>query len=1093
MTKISSLLLSRKNSRGIFLFSALLLVLSLGAPAPALASNVSNLASLSYPRLCVWWPNNDTQSVAARARYDWIEMQWYDAGHIAELRAANPNIVLLTSNSGRELNYNSDYSNWTNVELRSASTDWLMTQVGSTLSGPISATTTSIPVADTTKFAVKDFVLVDHELMTVTAVGTSSLTVASRGVPEPATTHAVGARIAATISCWPGALEMDATTNCPKVDVGYGPETWNDWNVRRGVKAVAAADWDGVMIDCNDGSPSWWVGSYARSIDENRDNVADDLTALNSSWNIGEAAYGTALKAALGPNKIVAGNYAVTNFNINGRNWEGFPNSGTTPDIWHQQVLGPYTTPTTASYIEWLTNAQQPNVSTIQTYEYEGDIPAGSGWNDPANLYSGYPPPGFVPNYQRMRYGLATALMGDGFFSYELTTQGHACRALFWFDEYDNVGAGRGYLGQPLGSATNVLAAKPDLAAGDGAFATATQLSAWALDVNTGLAATKVLDTGTARINVATTGQIWQLGFQHSMTAVAGKTYEVTFRAKSSASYANLSAMIYDGTASGYTNNRIGDVGTDWQNYRVTIPVTHSGSGYFRFYFGDFRGTLWLDDIQIREANPEVWRRDYSDGIAIVNADDSARTVQLGGTFRKLKGNQAPSVNDGSLVTQVTLQPKDGIILLRVAAPVTYQLTYAAGANGTISGVSSQTVTSGGSGTAVTAVPDVGYHFIGWNDGATTAVRSDGNVLANKSFTASFAIDTHKLTYLAAAGGSISGATMQTVNYGANGTSVMAVPSSGYHFIGWSDLLSTASRTDATVVADKTVTANFAINTYTVTVTAGLGGAITPASGSVNYGSTPSYSIVPNSGYHVADVTINGVSMGAITAYRFPSITANVAISATFAANPVATATTLLLTSKSNASLAYGATFVVAGNLKSSNIGVAAQQIILQSGTSASNPKDTTMVTTTDAAGNFSFALTPASKTYYRVRFAGTLTYTATGPTVAIYATPKKYTGTPKAATTMHTTSSYTVTGYVMPQAPSGTYPVQIHKERYVNGGWKDYGYVNAKASDYSTYSKYAAKLRLVYRGRWRLRAYAPADATHAAAWSTGYSYVTVR
>ena len=62
-----------------------------------------------------------------------------------------------------------------------------------------------------------------------------------------------------------------------------------------------------------------------------------------------------------------------------------------------------------------------------------------------------YTEPGFVPNYQKMRWGIATALLGDGYFSYEIGTNGHGSLGLMWFDEYDNAGAGRGYLGQPDG------------------------------------------------------------------------------------------------------------------------------------------------------------------------------------------------------------------------------------------------------------------------------------------------------------------------------------------------------------------------------------------------------------------------------------------------------------------------------------------------------------------------------------------------------------------------------------------------------------------------------------------------------------------
>ncbi len=46
-----------------------------------------------------------------------------------------------------------------------------------------------------------------------------------------------------------------------------------------------------------------------------------------------------------------------------------------------------------------------------------------------------------------------------------------------------------------------------------------------------------------------------------------------------------------------------------------------------------------------------------------------------------------------------------------------YTLTYTAGSNGSITGTSPQMVNHGGSGTAVTAVPNTGYHFVDWSDG----------------------------------------------------------------------------------------------------------------------------------------------------------------------------------------------------------------------------------------------------------------------------------------------------------------------------------------------------------------------------------------
>jgi Divergent InlB B-repeat domain len=69
----------------------------------------------------------------------------------------------------------------------------------------------------------------------------------------------------------------------------------------------------------------------------------------------------------------------------------------------------------------------------------------------------------------------------------------------------------------------------------------------------------------------------------------------------------------------------------------------------------------------------------------------------------------------------------------------TYTLTYSAGANGSISGTSPQTVNFDDSGTAVTAVPNSGYHFVQWSDSSTANPRTDTNVQGDISVTVSFA------------------------------------------------------------------------------------------------------------------------------------------------------------------------------------------------------------------------------------------------------------------------------------------------------------------------------------------------------------------
>ena len=73
-------------------------------------------------------------------------------------------------------------------------------------------------------------------------------------------------------------------------------------------------------------------------------------------------------------------------------------------------------------------------------------------------------------------------------------------------------------------------------------------------------------------------------------------------------------------------------------------------------------------------------------------------------------------------------------------SPLKYILTYTVnnGAYGYITGPTSQTLISGSSGTAVTAMAHPGYKFINWSDGSTTPSRSD-TATETITYTANFA------------------------------------------------------------------------------------------------------------------------------------------------------------------------------------------------------------------------------------------------------------------------------------------------------------------------------------------------------------------
>ncbi|MBL0358158.1 MAG: hypothetical protein IPP72_15385 [Chitinophagaceae bacterium] len=93
------------------------------------------------------------------------------------------------------------------------------------------------------------------------------------------------------------------------------------------------------------------------------------------------------------------------------------------------------------------------------------------------------------------------------------------------------------------------------------------------------------------------------------------------------------------------------------------------------------------------------------------------------------------------------------------------------------------------------------------------------------------------------------------------------------------------------VTAAHTISVTFVLNTYTITVTSGANGSITPATGSVNCGATGTYTVTPDPGYLITDVTVDGTPATALTTgsyaaggtYDFVNVTAPHSISATFA------------------------------------------------------------------------------------------------------------------------------------------------------------------------------------------------------------------
>lgn len=84
--------------------------------------------------------------------------------------------------------------------------------------------------------------------------------------------------------------------------------------------------------------------------------------------------------------------------------------------------------------------------------------------------------------------------------------------------------------------------------------------------------------------------------------------------------------------------------------------------------------------------------------------------------------------------------------------------------------------------------------------------------------------------------------------------------------------------------------------TYTIMASAGAGGSISPSgSQTVAKGGSKTFAIAPNSGFKIADVTVDGTSAGAVGSYTFSEVVGSHTISAVFKPTGLANITTVTL------------------------------------------------------------------------------------------------------------------------------------------------------------------------------------------------------
>ena len=259
-------------------------------------------------------------------------------------------------------------------------------------------------------------------------------------------------------------------------------------------------------------------------------------------------------------------------------------------------------------------------------------------------------------------------------------------------------------------------------------------------------------------------------------------------------------------------------------------------------------------------------------------ADQEFKAWEIGGTEYKV--GDSYTVN-GDI--EIKALWKNSVI-----TPTTYTVTVSNDGNGT--GTATPSTAATGTEITLTAMPKEGYHFKVWQVMSGGVTIKDNKFImpsANVEVKAIFEKDappasTEFIVTFDGNGGTPSVSSMTTTNQKLS--SLPSASRSKHSFDGWytEESGGTKITTDTEFPADTTVYAHWTYtggggssgySYYTIKATAGAGGSISPSGNvSVREGRDQTFTITPDKGYAVANVKIDGKSIGAVKSYTFENV-----------------------------------------------------------------------------------------------------------------------------------------------------------------------------------------------------------------------------
>lgn len=209
------------------------------------------------------------------------------------------------------------------------------------------------------------------------------------------------------LSVWPGTLSYNVSTGWADALSSFVKED-----------IMSSGAWDGIFYDETSATISWLNGG---NVDVNNDGLRDDAATADRLWEAGMIRILKTTRDLLGPGAVI-----ITNGDsdpdlqpyVNGRMFETFPTPWEHDGTW-STVMN--------NYLKLQKQVGYPALFLIN-----------SNTDNTGNQY----------DFRKMRFGLASTLMGDGFFQFDHGDLDHG--QTWMYDEYN------AYLGKPVGESRNL-------------------------------------------------------------------------------------------------------------------------------------------------------------------------------------------------------------------------------------------------------------------------------------------------------------------------------------------------------------------------------------------------------------------------------------------------------------------------------------------------------------------------------------------------------------------------------------------------------------------------------------------------------------